>query len=732
MKRPDFLKRLGFLLAAAVGSFCLSCADLTQVENDIKELQTQVTNLTEAVEALEAAHSAGKIIRFVEPIVVNGSDGWKITFTDDSVIRLMATSNKTFISTIDQDTKTGVVTLVLTDGRTFKFNMYVVQPTGIVLLSDRVYVGEGSVGTFEFRVNPSNAVLDLDLDDKNPQLAIDLINPNATKTDAASYITQPTRYELVSVQQVKNEDGETKVGQYKASIKDLGVDSNYCESIALVISCKDAGGNAVQLSSEPIKVEWRQASAGLLSFDIKGAVSSRMNGNIISVRVDRKTDLKSLTAIFSGFGGKVMVGDRVQESGKTVNDFSSPVTYKVVSDQGEEVSYVVAVSVSGLPTVHIETKDHTDITSKEVWLEGTTIVISNADEEYEMLYENANVRGRGNSTWGYPKKPYAIKLDKKAKVLGMPKHKRWVLLANWMDKTLMRNAVAFEIARCTHDLEWTPRGTFVEVVLNGKMQGNYYLCEQIKLDENRVDIAEMEPGDVEGDAITGGYLLEMDTYFDEVNKFRTNNGKDSGGNTGMPVNIKEPDEDVLQTAQFNYIKKYVCDAEDMLFTASFPVGSTYKDYIDINSFVDWWLVHELTQNAEPKHPKSSYMHKDRGGKLKAGPVWDFDWHTFTPDRTTIWACKYGIWYERLFMDPAFIQLAKEKWGATKSKFEQVAYYIDETAAQIKESAEANGEQWPISSTTNGDEKMSFDDAVVRLKTAYTQRIKWMDDAIDRL
>ncbi len=184
------------------------------------------------------------------------------------------------------------------------------------------------------------------------------------------------------------------------------------------------------------------------------------------------------------------------------------------------------------------------ITSKDIWLEGTEIFITNAGEE-NTLFENAQIRGRGNSTWECPKKPYAIKLDKKAEVLGMPKHKRWVLLANYFDKSCLRNSIAFEIARRSSGLEWTPRGYHVDVVLNGVMLGNYYLCEQIKVDENRVNLNE-------------GYLLELDKHFDEVNKFYS-------PIRNKPFMIKEPDEDELTTEQFSYIQNYVSTIETALY-----------------------------------------------------------------------------------------------------------------------------------------------------------------------
>ena len=129
----------------------------------------------------------------------------------------------------------------------------------------------------------------------------------------------------------------------------------------------------------------------------------------------------------------------------------------------------------------------------------------------------------------------------------MPKHKRWCLIANYMDRTLMRNRVAHYVASHT-SLQWTPRTRFAEVWFNGEYLGNYLVVEQIKIDENRLNIDELTTDDNEGDALTGGYLLEMDSYFDEMNKFRSSY-------SDMPVNIKSPDESIT-AAQFRYIRTY--------------------------------------------------------------------------------------------------------------------------------------------------------------------------------
>ena len=383
---------------------------------------------------------------------------------------------------------------------------------------------------------------------------------------------------------------------------------------------------------------------------------------------------------------------------------------------------------TGLPVVFINTPNNVAITSKDVWKEGTSITILNPDGSVDYEAEDLSIRGRGNSTWGYPKKPYALKLGSKSKVLGMKKHKRWVLLANWMDRTDMRNDIAFQIAKQTN-LAWTPNGKFVEVILNGVHQGNYYLCEQIKVDENRLNITKMTETDIDGDAITGGYLMEMDVLYDEVNKFYS-------GTKNLPYMFKEPDEEVLQPEQLSYFENYINTMESYLYADNWLDNREYADYMDIGSFVDWWFVYELTMNGEPGHPKSSYVHKDRLGKLKAGPVWDFDWHTFIPSEASSYTIKNAIYYSRLFNDPIFVSEIQTRWALYKSNFDAIPDYIRAVAAQIKKSNEIDYIMWPLTAhgygVINGDQDMSFDDAVDRLINAYTAKLHWLDQQINNM
>lgn len=379
---------------------------------------------------------------------------------------------------------------------------------------------------------------------------------------------------------------------------------------------------------------------------------------------------------------------------------------------------------TGLPVLYIQTPNKKKIESKEEWIEGATYVLFSADGE-KLLEGKTSIKGRGNTTWYYPKKPYAIKLDEKVKVLGMAKEKRFDLIANWMDRTLMRNAVAYAVAAKCSGLAWTPTGKFVEFYLNGSHQGNYFLCEHIKVSKNRVNIAEVDEKVTKTDSITGGFIMELDAYYDEQYKFHSAKFR-------LPYMFKDPD--VVNDKQIAFMKNYIEKFETSLYDQTKLANHEYADYIDLESFVDYWFVYELCFNEELKHPKSCYVYKDIKGKLTAGPVWDFDWGTFLDQ--SIWAAKdrTGFYYPYLFKDKEFVNLVKSRWTTLKPEFEKISKFIDETKESIAKSEGINNSLWPINNkdVVNGDEKDSFETAVKKLKSNYEKRIVWLDGEINKL
>lgn len=477
-------------------------------------------------------------------------------------------------------------------------------------------------------------------------------------------------------------------------------------------------------------------------------------------------------------GMTVTVGGTSQVSGESEQDFSKPVIY-TVSNGTESRDYTVKVTNSGLPVVVLTqsgggseswAEAGINVRSKDAdWVETDKMAVYNADGSVDMKEASCGIRLRGNSTQKFPKKPFAMKLVSKASVLGMPKHKRWVLLANWMDRTMLRNVVAFEVAHQTENayadgLGWNPHGYSVEVIMDGRHVGNYFLCEQIKIDGDRVDIKDCIE-DIIGDGNTNptmadcGYLLEFDDNYDEVDKFRTGRG--------LPCMFKD-EVSKYSSDIYNQVKARIEAVESNLEAGNYEAA--YND-LDINSVIDYFFVQELTFNDEYKHPKSVYMLIDGDGKLTAGPVWDFDWQTFVNyDQVQAMNSKYGgtyscrntnewlygksklaedsflpwddpdyindqpyMWYPLLFKDANFRARVQERWVVIYPQLLNVVDKIDEFAAQNKVSEQYNSAMWPlvslknsVGSAFNGDEDMSFNEAIATMKQAYTDRLNWMN------
>jgi hypothetical protein len=446
-------------------------------------------------------------------------------------------------------------------------------------------------------------------------------------------------------------------------------------------------------------------------FSINSSKADDLYAEFIDVRLPYGTDVTKLKPVFVSNGNSVYVNGVLQTSGESEVDFSSPVVYTIKTEDGKESNHTVSISYSGIPVVYINTKDAAPIVSKEDWMEETIISITNAGK-HNVTFSGAQIRGRGNSTWLEPKKPYAIKLNKKAEVLGMPKHKRWVLLANYFDKTCIRNSVAFEIARRSPALSWTPRGYHVDVILNGQFLGNYFLCEQIKIDENRVDLDD------------NGYLLELDKHYDEVNKFKS-------PIRNMPVMVKEPDEEDLTAAQFESIKNDVTVVENALYGAESTTAG-YLQYVDLDSFIDYWFVYELTSTGEPTHPKSVYMHMAKDGKMHAGPVWDFDYFTFQPYYNTMLINMNAVWNDRIINDPNNQQRIIERWNDARIRYQDIENEILRQWELVKESAEYNSKIWePLSRYPNYDQKYSVQKAVDVMLEYYKTHFAYMDSIFYR-
>ena len=382
--------------------------------------------------------------------------------------------------------------------------------------------------------------------------------------------------------------------------------------------------------------------------------------------------------------------------------------------------------VTNLPTVVIHTlKDEKPYDKVHEIVSQLSII---SDNGTKLLSEPGTIRERGNASRDFPKKPYRIKFDKKQHVLNAPaKAKKWTLINNYGDKTLMRNLLAFELSRRL-GMPYTPFGAAVDVLLNGEYKGCYQLCDQIQVHKNRVEVTEMKPEDNEGSALTGGYLVEVDAYANgERLWFRSANGN--------PVTIKSPSEDSITVEQKNYIIDHFNAMEWDL-----------DRYLDKNTFLRHFLVGELSGNTDTYW--SVYMYKERDDEMMyTGPVWDFDL-AFDNDQRTYPVCDKSDFIYRsggsctgnmkLLVDIVALQndesqsMMLDIWDEARHRNlteESLVAYIDKLESDLDHSQRLNYLRWDnLNKKVHQNVKTwgSYKAEVENVRRFMKERLQWMD------
>ena len=415
---------------------------------------------------------------------------------------------------------------------------------------------------------------------------------------------------------------------------------------------------------------------------------------------------------------------------------------------------------NGIPVVVIDTERGRSIDSKS---RNVTAHMRIIDSEYNPLgiglYDGEiEIRGRGNSSWGMPKKSYNLFLPEKKQILDMAPGKAWVLMANYADKSLMRNYIVYEFAR---DLgaAMSPKMRHIDLILNGEFIGNYVIGERIKIDEGRLNFPKIKSDMTDDYELTGTYVLEINDY-DRLNHSRVNSGElrifDSphvnrrirsifGHPAGTVVTIRQPSARNLPEAGFEYIRDYFNAMDDALFGDDFKDPVTgYRAYLDAASWVDWYLIHEFFKDVDGDFRLSTFLYKPRGGKMYMGPIWDFDLAAgnadyLTGDDPKGWYARTSVWYARLFEDEAFAQEFKDRWNYLKNNgyFDVLFRRIDDTAAVLEKSAEMNFAKWSRllgnytwPNANNWWERTTYQSEIDYLKDWLRSRFEWMDYSIN--
>lgn len=447
---------------------------------------------------------------------------------------------------------------------------------------------------------------------------------------------------------------------------------------------------------------------------------------------------------------------------------------------------------SKLPVIYIDTEDGYGITSKEVYKSATMRIQGNDNfnSTNSTLYDGGiSIRGRGNSTWNmsYSKLPYKIKLDTKTDLFGFGTSKHWALLANYMDESLLRNKTSYDLSG-TMGMVYL-KSANVEVILNGVYAGNYQLVGNVRIDKSRVNIHNWEDTasdvakaiakkeNIKGDAkdaledyltehldwitsgsvtyngqtyrigdyytglpkntdgsvdVSGGFLFELDAYYDEKSKFTTN--------AKQPIMFKNPEYAETNTTMFNTAKEYIQAVEDSFNASDFYATyqgekKHYTDLVDMDSLVRYLMLNEFYWNTETMK-KSTYMYKDLGGKLFIGPVWDMDWTSNSQisagetGNYRAWMvvtrsaeAQANSWYKSLIGDPYFVTKLYECYKENRQNFEDIVKtggILDQQKEYLLESGNANYESGYVRA------HVTFESEVERLRTFLQNRLEWLD------
>ena len=409
----------------------------------------------------------------------------------------------------------------------------------------------------------------------------------------------------------------------------------------------------------------------------------------------------------------------VQWSGDKFKVGTNTVT---VTARNKSVSFDVVIEKklvdTGLPVVYIDTEHGQGVYTKDTYVPAT-MTVTNRDRT--VYTGSIGIRGRGNATWTYPKKPYRIRLDSKANLLGMGEERAWALMANYCDKTLMRTSIAFKLSELL-DFPWTPKARFVEFVFNGEYMGNYQLTETVKQAEHRVDIPET------------GFIIERDNYYNqEPVWFPTP--------SGYGYTFKHPDLEYLSDAQFGYIKDYMNEFEAALYSDDFKDPERgYSNYIHRESFARWFLFQMALANIDT-NPYIVKEDMSDHSKLSMGPVWDFEWslgigwyYGSRPRSPDYFVCYRDFYFYRLMQDADFAKTVQQMWTARSSRvYRDIIQHFADVKNEIMQSQELNFKRWDIMNemvSVGGVPMGGFENEVACDLQFFINRIHWLETTIN--
>jgi hypothetical protein len=432
----------------------------------------------------------------------------------------------------------------------------------------------------------------------------------------------------------------------------------------------------------------------------------------------------------------------------TLADLQTIENEMIFSEQLDEV----IITNGNLPIIKINTLGETILDDPKITAMMSVInnpggVNSSDDINYEY-YGYIGIEIRGRSSQMFDKKNYGFETrtedgeNLNVSLLGMPEENDWVLHGPYTDKALMRNVLAYHLGSLTG--RWAPRTRFCELYINDDYRGVYVLIEWIKRDKNRINIATLNENDIAGDDVTGGYVLKID---------RPNTGAWVSPYDDIPISYVHPKYNNLTPEQREYIKNYITEFEHRMNQDDFSDPVTgYRSWIDVTSFIDFYLINELSHNVDA-YRLSTYFYKDKDSKdprIVMGPVWDHDigfgnaryaggnltygWVRDSISKTADF--RIPFWWDKLLADTYFDEQIRIRWNELrKNKFstDNINRFIDSCATLLSLPQQRNFEKFPILGIwvwPNNYVGGTYEKEVNYLKNFVNERLIWMDSQLE--
>lgn len=452
----------------------------------------------------------------------------------------------------------------------------------------------------------------------------------------------------------------------------------------------------------------------------------------VECRILNITDDKLLIPRFTFQGSVVTINGVEAESGVTQFDFSTPVVLSVITAQKIKDYVVYVSSYTGLPSVWVNTNSHLNIANENQYYGGSFKLINTpatkAAKGSVVTQASVKIMGISPIEWYRPdyaistedvklmaKNSYVLRFNNNIALFNEPAGQLWRLLSNNDDVTFLHNQTAFYMGKISN-LDYTPRLHHVDMFINGRFYGTYAMVERPEVSEGRVNVG------------SDGFILSI--------------GSDEKGSTFYTKYLENavtilapgsPNSDAV-----SYASNYLLTAEAALFSSNFADASTgWQKYMDMDSFVDWYLINEIAKNHDGAFSANCMMNLSRDGKLKMGPLWDFGeaFGNNYQSSASGFVIKNVKWYARLFQDPAFVAKVKERFDYFYDHQQDILSEINANAEYLKYAVLENDNRWDNFAdykTTTTDTWAVYGTTVINMKNWLATRMDWLKNEFDAM